>query len=461
MALKPPIPPIVSLRRYGDIISLLPLLRFLARQQNAPVKLVVHKSFASVLDGVSYVEPIIWDKDLDDPLAATKAHNAKNAQVRGKGIPVDHKQGDFAKRAWNLLGYEWNRHVPLVFDKRDERREKKLCKANFISAHFPKILLKLHSFSSPFADAEKFKDKVYKEFNDLTEIVELDTIKAERIYDLLGLMDKAACLITTDTSTYWLAKASKCPIVSLVNPLPFQSSPPNGNVLVRVPYNQWQAKWDSIARAVHSTLFEPEGDGIALVYNFYEATNNDTIMREKAAQETWPLLKARIIPFKPELRSSQSIGDKRGTPFLRDMIEHSFSSGNENIVAVINNDILVDKSLRDEVIKSCKEYGCYWSYRLDKPDGATDYGADFFAMTRKWWFMHRHQIPDLLHSYPWWDNILLRIMRWSGCLEQKRLHYHVPHPGVQTREMTPGWKHNDRLAQAWLQEHHELMAQPK
>ena len=49
-----PIPPIVSLRRNGDIISLLPLLKFMADANGQPVRLVVHRDYAGVLEGVSY-----------------------------------------------------------------------------------------------------------------------------------------------------------------------------------------------------------------------------------------------------------------------------------------------------------------------------------------------------------------------------------------------------------------------
>ena len=55
-----PIPPIVSLRRNGDIISLLPLLKFMADANGQPVRLVVHRDYAGVLEGVSYGSMRCW-----------------------------------------------------------------------------------------------------------------------------------------------------------------------------------------------------------------------------------------------------------------------------------------------------------------------------------------------------------------------------------------------------------------
>ncbi len=199
---------------------------------------------------------------------------------------------------------------------------------------------------------------------------------------------------------------------------------------------------------------------MALVFNEYVPNHSDVKERENLARETWPLLNARLVPFRPVRRSSRNVGDNRGTPFIKDMIDAALSSGPENVIAICNNDIQFDRHLRGAVDESCAEFGCYWARRIDPVSRQTDLGADFFAFTRKWWFMHKHQIPDILLGHPWWDNIALRVMRWSGCNECKRLYYHIPHPGVMTRQKTAGWSHNEKLAHAWLREHHELIGQP-
>lgn len=454
-----PIPPIVSLRRYGDIVNLLPVVRFLSEKQNAPIKLVVHRSFSPVLDGVSYAEPIIWDGNMDDPIPAAKAHGAINAQIHGIGLKPNRSIGDYAKTAWNQLGYFWNRHVPLVFDKRDRERESKLASDTF-KTELPKILVKLNGFSSPFPHTTEVIQRLADEFGSMAEIVNLDTVNAERIYDLVGLMDRAACLVSADTVTLWLSKASKVPVVAFHNPKPFLGSPPVGNVLVRTPYSEVLEKWGPIATAIHSTLFDPGGEGTAMVYSDFTPADEDAKRRNEEAFATWPMLNARLIPFKHS-RGSKQIGDTRDMPFVRDMIDAGFNSGTERTVIIVNNDIRVDPKLSDSIKRSCDSHGCWWAYRIGDPGHPTDQGADLFAMTRHWWMMHRHLFPDMLLGYWWWDNLLARMMRWSGCYERERLYYHRQHKnGGESRVETPGAIYNTNLAKQWLEAHHENKENP-
>src|SRR6185369_11912909 len=128
------------------------------------------------------------------------------------------------------------------------------------------------------------------------------------------------------------------------------------------------------------------------------------------------------------------------------------------------NDIRFDPKLGDVLRESCRQWGCYWAYRITGPGATTtDEGSDCFAMTRKWWTVHRHLFPDFLLGYWNWDDVMVRLMRWSGCAEQQRLFYHEPHPQTQSpmRLHTPGAHYNQRLMQNWLQQHQEEWSKPK
>jgi hypothetical protein len=454
-----PMPPVISLRSNGDIINLLPLLKFVSDKRGKPVQLVVHPKFAGVLDGVSYVKPIIWAGDMEDPIAAESLYHGINAQVVGRGLVPDLNHDDYAKVAWAKLGYPWTRHRPLVFDQRNFGSEEKLAKSVF-KTDLPKVLVKMHSFSSPFSDADQIRKLVNDEFGSFAEVVNLDDVKACRVYDLIGLLDRASCLISADTVTLWLAKASKCPVISLVNPIRFLASPPTGNVLLRVPYTQAVSGWDSIARVIHATLFQLGTDNkIVLVFNDFKTTDRNTQKRQQAARKTWNNLPCRMCPF-PAKRTSLNLGDKFVSPFVRDMIQGAMGTGDEGIIAITNTDIQFGPMLHREVVKACKEFGCYWSYRLVGPH-KTDHGVDFFAFTRAWWFQRQHLYPDLLLGYYWWDDLMVRMMRWCGCTERPRAYSHEPHGGSSAeRQLTPGGLHNHRLGLAWLTEHHELNQKP-
>ena len=455
-----PIPPIVSLRFGGDIISLLPLIYWLSKMQGGPVKLVTHSSYTGILDGVSYVAPVIWDDDMENPLEACQKFGAVNAQVFGRGLNPDLKHSDRMKQAWAQLGYKWKRHLPLVFDRRNLDREAELANRVF-ETNLPKVLVATSDSSIPKPMEDAIKTRLANEFSSQAEIVNLADAPAEKPYDLLGLMDRAACMITATVKNLALARASRCPVISLLNPTPSLTVPPAGNVLLRMPHTAITSRWDEIVRTIYATLYDLGRPGIALAFSPHQSTDLETRKREESAQQTWPLLNARPAPFHGTQRNSKSVGDNRAIPFLKDMIERAINTGGERIIAITNNDILFDKELGREVVGSCEEFGCYWAYRRTDAVGNTDRGADFFAFTRKWWFTHRQLMPDLLVACPWWDNLLVRIMCSSGCHERPRLYSHVPHPGVMNRGKTPGWEHNERLSLAWLDEHHELKEMPE
>lgn len=450
---------IVSLRRNGDIIALLPLLRVMSIKRGRKIRLVVHRDYLPLLEGVSYVEPVPWDGDWEDPLAATIHYRAKNAQVYGKFLNPDRINGNFVKTAWQQAGATWDRHMPLVFDKRDAKREKNLAETVFNEPK-PKLLVKLHGFSSPFKQGPLILEWIKRDFGDAFELVLLDDIKAERIYDLLGLMDRAHCLITIDTVTLHLAHASKCPVVALTNGNGFSASPPRGNSLLRIPYQLIEQMWEDVVTAVKSTLTPFDNDNIVLAYSYFKPRDEDTKRRQDRAWLSWPLLKARLFGYSGT-RTSDVVGDRHSMPFVRDMIVAAMNSGEDGIIALTNNDIIFDHDLHDAVVESCRNTGCYWAYRVESPTKTTtDNGADVFAFTRRWWIMHEKLFPDFLLGYPWWDDVMVRMMRWSGCAEQPRLYYHEPHPGYGTRTNTPGHNHNERLATAWLTQHHERREKP-
>lgn len=452
---------VVSLRRNGDIICLLPAMKAMSQLRNRKVRLVVHQDFAPLLDGVSYVEPVIWRGGWEEPLLAAAKHKAINAQVFGKGLAPDTIKENFAMLAWKKLGFNWSRHQPLLFDKRDYEREKRLAEATF-KTDKPKILIKLHGFSSPFPNAKMMHDMINATFSDKAEIINLDNVTAHRIYDLIGLMDRSACMITVDTSAHWLAHASRVPLISFVNGYGFAASPPRGNQIQRVPYQESTAHVTTMLRLVGNCLTEQTNESMVLVHSSYTPADPDTRRRNETAKQTWPLLGAKVLPFHtPNHRSSANVGDSRRVPFVKDMIDTAFNN-HDGIVVITNNDIKFDPELAQDIRESCRDWGCWWSYRTEFKDGPTDNGADVFAMTRKWWSIHNHLMPDMLLGYWSWDDVLVRLMIWSGCHEQRRLYYHEAHPASAspTRTDAPGHRHNENLMQQWCKQHWERRQKP-
>lgn len=451
---------VVSLRRAGDIISLLPALGQMSKDKGKPTRLIVSDALAgndyvNLLDGVSYVTPQTWHGDWEDPVKAASEFRAVNAQVTGRGMVPDLVEGNFCKDAWKRLSLTWDKYLKPQFDRRDAAREKRLLDVTF-QTEKPKVLIKLNGESSPFRNREFVRDQLVMEFAEHAELIWLDDIRAERIYDLLALLERASCLVSIDTVMLHLAHATACPVIAFTNGNGFSATPPKGNCVLRMPYVDVAGRWKDIADVVGHSIRKHHDERIVHVFSQYEPRSSESKRRNAEAFATWPNLAARQHPFSVENhRSSYYIGDAYGMPFVRDMIYSAMGSGDEGIIVLSNNDIHIDPKLADEIRGQCAVHGCYWAYRIPKPGGTPDGGIDLIAFTRAWWGLHQRQYPDFLHGSIWFDNVFRRLMTWAGCQEGERLYYHPPHPGWETRREAPSITFNQRLAKEWLKTWHE------
>lgn len=436
---------VVTLRRAGDIISLLPCIKKIAEERKKPVRMVVHREYENLFDGVSYAKPELWDGDWEDPLAAAEKHRAINAQVLGKNVVTNWQSGNFVKDAWKMLGRPWDRYAPVVFDKRNERRELELAENTLATG--PVILVKLHGHSSPFKDAAAVRNRLAM-WSDRCQVVFLDDFKYERVYDILGLMDRACCLVSMDTVTLHLAGGSRVPVIAFVNGKGWSATPPRGNVVLRMDYTEVLNRWSDVESVIAASLERTANSRMVQVYHYYTPRSEEGKKRNREAFSTWGKMDARLHPFIPQ-RTSAAMGDAYTLPYIRDMISSAFNSGDEGIAVLINNDIQTGDGLSAAIRARCEQVGCYWARRLDVPGGVTDGGIDLIAVTRSWWKLHERQYPDLFLGQRHWDQVMRKLMQWTDVKEGARLYYHTPHDGVVTRNQTPAEIHNVKAATAW------------
>lgn len=240
---------IVMLGRYGDIINILPVCRDMA-EKDGPVALMVAAQFKDLLEGVSYVRPEIFDGSFTDlkcavELAQKRYEKVLVAQVNSRNIGVTTQCESFTEESWRQLGY-WPSYnnLPLVFDRRDRQREAALVK-QVRKTERPLLLLSTVGKSSPLPCASALKTHLVEKWGNRFEIIELGGIQAHRIYDLLGLIDQAAALITIDTSTLHLARATSVPLIALISESPTSwhgSKPPREAALAK----RYSAVMDSL-----------------------------------------------------------------------------------------------------------------------------------------------------------------------------------------------------------------------
>lgn len=215
----------VMLGRFGDIMNILPMLKAEADAGRRPT-LVVSQEFASILDGVSYCDRIVWEGAYDRlPDALRWLRREKGitapvvAQVHRNPRDAGRLTPSYQTEIWRLAGRleEFATRGPLDFDRRDTGREIRLLDQNAYGNGRPLILVGLTSVSSPLSNQREIETSIATTFSETCKIVRLDQIRAERIYDLLALFDIAACLLCADTSFGHLARASKVPLVALAN----------------------------------------------------------------------------------------------------------------------------------------------------------------------------------------------------------------------------------------------------
>lgn len=259
----------VHLGKYGDLMIMLPAFKLVAEQMGKPPICIVSKEYASLFDGVSYVRPWVeplhwwkgvkqarmlaekrgfnpiivkwWDEPEAKPPGNPKPGKKISLTVHGQKRIINAEEWDsYQLSQWRYAGFDVEQMMlaPLVFDRRCEYREAEL-RSRWFRTNKPKLLINFStSGTSPFKNYMRAYGLVHISG---CEIVNLGAIRAHRIYDLLGLYDQAAGLITTDTATLHLAAASRIPYIAFVNN-GGAGSVPKGNCVLAVRYSDFDRK---------------------------------------------------------------------------------------------------------------------------------------------------------------------------------------------------------------------------
>lgn len=212
----------VLLGHAGDIFNCLPMAKFIHDRTGVRPMWFVSRPFAPVLECVSYVEPVPLDIAELDVLDAIKFAQQRceitlMPQVYGNNYPASHDTKCFNTEEWRMCGLlDRFEELPLVIDRRNAVREFVLVQS--VKDEKPMILANLTGgVTAPWKDGQKVLDYLKGKWGQKFNVVDMAAIRAERIYDMLGLMDAAALLVSNDTYALHLAAASKVPVVAILN----------------------------------------------------------------------------------------------------------------------------------------------------------------------------------------------------------------------------------------------------
>lgn len=408
---------IVQMGRYGDIINILPIARDISKRTGKPVPVVCKREYADILDGVSYAVAEVCDSPPPKDPSVLDTHAAH---------PISQRRVPYNLQAWEQVGYA-DRFMSLfpVFDMRCRVREIELVES-LVTFTKPVMLLALNGLSSPMP--EKVRDQVRKRvresFDRRFQVIELNQ-KVYRPYDLLGLMDVAAVVLTIDTMILHLATATDIPVVAMLSshpPVFWRASATKGNVVCSMTYDKVLYQWDQIVRSVDAHTRYPwtAPNPIIHVVPTYRPASDEEQRRLRVAENSWDdfhRLGATFVEFTEADAPRVLAMENRRLPYLKDALELALSraGSNQDVICFTNSDTVLDQgfwfALQHRMASS--DYCCSFRMEYEKAESEKDvrcgyrtFGRDMFAFKRGWLADHLDEIPDFLLGVGGWDYAL-------------------------------------------------------
>ncbi len=478
------------LGRMGDVLNVMPLaLRDFEATGERPL-MVVAEHFASILEGVSYVECIPFAGRFEDVagayqfaegIAAKRGATVVCAQIYGEGLTSAESCSSFVRESWAQVpgSPAWGT-LPLVFDRRDPAREAAV--KGQLTARLrggkPYVLVALTGTSSPFAHAHELTRHLREHLGGEFDFIDISAFMAPRFYDLLGIMEGAHCLVTIDAGPLHLAHAvPSLPVVAFITrePSAWHGSAWRPQHVGRFFYDEAPDCFHQVARAVLHAKEPAFAPRIWHVWSDYPA-EGETARRMSLARETWAAEYKvgdwRPCPFAAEVagwRTSADVGDSKPMPYVADLIDYvtAHNIAPTDIIAVTNADVCFVPGLTGWIIDKVTRHGAAFTHRydfkrLDAPlvneaavkRGKFYQGSDAFFFTAEWWEENGHEYPAMILGREQCDEVLRQLIKRHGGVEIPGAIYHEKHESFWESDgqhsVNAGNRHNRKLARQWF-----------
>jgi len=412
----------IQLGRFGDILNILPFLHAEFKASGERPRLMVASEFASLLDGVSYVEPVIFDGPPHDILKAFEQVKATCdkpivTQVNGPRdavMPITYgampgTATSFQKESWRLAGKLnlWDDMLPLVIDRRDKEREQNMVRSLGLikKGHKPKlILVSLSGISSPFPHKEKLMAEL-KQFGPAYRVLELP--QTHHIYDLLGLYERAHCLIADDSAPLHLAWACrKLPVFALANDNPslWHGCSWRPNHVWYCRYSDFENRMAEMRPIITSLKNRMEDSSLIHVWSEYQEKRPDT---SPAIGSPLPVYIGAC-----GRDSAMLLKDEKRVPYVKDVIRMAMqkAAGDGTTILLTRPTTIVEPH---EITANPPGF----AYRVAEAAVGTEYRpvGDLFYATKSPWKEMLDEIPDVFLSNDYqWSQIMWAIFRKRG-----------------------------------------------
>lgn len=477
----------LQLGRAGDILNILPLCKRDFDDYGERPLLIVAEPFASLIEGVNYVECFPFEGRFEDVAGAYRfAENIAGkrgaqvvcAQIYGEGFACGELCSSFMRESWTQVpdAPPWG-SLPLVFDNRDHDREEAV-KAQLLarSSGKPYVLLALNGTSSPFAHAGELARFLRAELGADFDFIDISGFMAPRFFDLLGVFADAHALVTIDAGPLHLAHAvPSLPVVAFITREPslWHGSPWRPAHVGRYFYDEAPGCFLRVASALRSARRDPSPT-IFHVWSEY-TTSGETARRTDLALTTWAAEGAngfwRALPFRAEAqwRNSSDVGDPHPMPYVADLVDFVLAHNprETDIIAVTNADVCFTPGLTGWVLDQVTRHGAAFTHRydftrLDQPlvneaavkRGRFYPGSDAYFFTVAWWRAHGSEYPAMILGREQCDEVLRQLVKRHGGVEIRGAIYHEKHESLwdssAQHQTNAGNRHNRKLAREWF-----------
>jgi hypothetical protein len=377
---------IVQLGKFGDCVNILPFAYMLSKKLGV-VNWLVGRTWASLLEGVSYVNPIIWEGSDNTLPQAIAAHRGKNLWITQAWLNPDRHilTDSFATEQWRYVGAldEYGKW-PLVFDKRSPEREAELVAAHIPSRKRPVVLVATTSVSTPY----RYADRLLARLRGLdAEIIDMNQVQAKRVYDLLGLYDAADLLVTVDTVHIHLARASQIPVIFLQND-GWRGAPVTPNCVASWRYSELGQTLGPVFEAAKNQL-ERQVKSVAVVFQTYDQSSE----RHQRAMKTHP---------KDAIYSKHDY-----PPTMKEMLQEGLDA-HKDVIVFSNDDVSFPNGAIDKIKRHAQkfDFGC-----SRRPRIPVHCGREIFWFRDDWLRKNWHIIPNPFWSVQRPDLIMCRWLR--------------------------------------------------
>lgn len=478
----------LNLGRYGDVCAFLPVLKNEYDETGQKPRLIISRDYADILEGVSYVEPIVYQGKFEDITGALKFAKGIGSEVVASqvvGIPdvvVSQVYGDahlpkiicdsFQQDAWRLCDKLelWPRQPKLLFDRRDKKREAKLVKG--IPKDKPWIVVSSGGNSSPFP----YNDLLWEVLNHSVpefHVVDLSKIKAEKFFDLLGIMDhpNTAAMILTDSGPLHLSYATEKPVHAIATDSPslWHGTAWRPFYASYTRYRNFPRDLTRILDLIRKPPVKAEYKNIIHVYQRTPWATGDEKRRNAVAAKSWEGIGWVDCGLDDNCfvrTASEMVPDEtKRIPMIKEMLRLAcVGRVDTDVLLLTNSDTCVATNVTQRIKGTLPAYAYRNDFdRLDAtiPDddiakGHKYAGCDFFAMSIGWWRKNHELFPDMILGRHSWDRIMRELFKLAGGREIENVIYHERHPSgwenPQNLQRDPSNLRNCLLARQWLQE---------